>query len=342
MTVTATRPAVVQPAVVQPAVAAATSVVATALPVAVELGPRTADAVRRTIEGVLGWQPVDDVTAALVPPAVRLVDSTTPDPSATPAVLVVADGDDPVATAEAVLRLRPVAVAGWPGEDHLATAVATAVAAPAATTTAAVPVVTIGGAGGGVGATTLALALAGLSAWRGTRTLVVSGDRCLLPDGTPTVDPEALTASGLWDRAQPLIGLDAARAVRTTAPAYAPRLTDARVEAVVVDLGVADEVDVLVLRPDAVGRAALGRTTASAAVVVGEGPLPPRELTRAIGGRRRVDVAWSARVARAGLAGRVPTSLPGRLVRSLTPLLPTRIAPSPVGPVVQPVRIAPG
>jgi hypothetical protein len=291
-----------------------------ALPVTLDLRARTHDTVRRTVEGQLGWQPVDELTASLVPPAVRLVDVAASPSDATPAVLLVASDDDPLTAAQAVDRLRPAAIVAWPDADgRLPGAVARATVSlrsvrPVAAT------LRIGGAGGGVGTTTIAAAVAGASGWRGRRTLLVSGDRVLLPARTPTVAPSALAATDLWERAAPVAGVPGARAVRTTEPAFDGRVSAPSVEATVVDLGVADDVDVLVCRPDAAAVAVLERTSAAAVVVVGDGPVPARDLVTS--GRRRIDVPWSARVARAAVVGRVPASLPGRFVRALLPLVP--------------------
>jgi hypothetical protein len=293
-----------------------------ALPVSLEVGGPRREAVRRTVEGALGWQLVDDDTAALVPPAVRLVDVAAVAVSATPTVLLVTDTDDPCAAAEATARLDPAAVVPWPTSDtRLAAAVARAGAAPRRdrSTTATVR---LGGSAGGVGTTTVALALAGLAAWRGATVLVASGDRVVLPRGAPTIEPAALAAPDLFVRAAAVRGVVGARAVRLTEPPVDVRLADPTVGAAVVDLGVADEVDVLVVRPDAAGIAALDRTSAAAVVVTGSGPVPGRDLAAAIGRRRRVDLPASHRVARAALVGRVPAALPGRYVAALAPLLP--------------------
>lgn len=296
------------------------AVVGSAIPVALELRGRVADAVRRAVEAH-GWQVVDEVTADLVPPLVRLADVTTPGARTTPTVLLVTPDDDPTDAAAACLRLRPSAVVGWPDERReLEVAVAAAVSAPRQRTTVAR--LRVGGAAGGVGTTTVALALGGLAAWRGRPTLVASGDALLLPDGVPTVDPSALVAPDLWTRATPITGVPQARAVRTTAPPFDAEVVDPSVGAAVLDLGVADEVDVLVLRPDGAGLAALRRTAAAAVVVVGDGPAPASQLTAAIGGRRRVDLPTSRRFARAAMVQRVPAALPGRAVRALLPLVP--------------------
>jgi hypothetical protein len=293
-----------------------------ALPVAIEVRGALLDPLRRTAEGVLGWQVVDEVTASLVPPAVRLVDTDAVRRDGTPIVLLCTGDDDPVAAAEATARLVPDAVVGWPATDAmLSAAVGRAAATPRATAPSAATV-RVGGAGGGVGTTTVALTLAGIAAWRGATVLLASGDGVLLPTGAPAVDPGALTAPDLFVRAAAVRGVVGARAVRTIAPVLDAEVRDPTVGVVVLDVGVADEVDVLVLRPDATGLAALERTAAAAVVVTGTGPVPGHVLTAAIGRRRRVDAPWSHRVARAALVGRVPAALPGRFVRSLAGLVP--------------------
>lgn len=292
-----------------------------AVPVALDLRGRFADGVRSAVEAH-GWQAVDEATAALVPPVVRLAGIAAHRGDGTPTVLLVADDDPAPEAAAACLRLRPTAVVAWPDEGHeLVGAVTTATAAPRADATTA-RLLRVGGAAGGVGTTTVALALAGLAAWRGQATLVTSGDAVLLPPAAPGVDPSALAAPDLWSRAAAIEGVPGARAVRTTAAPFDAVLADPAVATAVLDLGVAADVDVLVIRPDAAGVAALERTAAAAVVVVGDGPVSPRALATAIGGRRRVDLPSSHRIARAALVGRVPAALPGRAVRALLPLVP--------------------
>lgn len=299
----------------------------TALPVTVAVRGRLADPVRRAVEGELGWQPVDEATATLVPPALRLVDVSSPEDERTPCVLLVVGDDQPLAVAQAVQRLRPATTIDWPADAAaLGEAAATAVARPRSAVAPAA-VVRVGGAGGGVGTTTVAASLAGLAAWRDHRSLLVAGDPTVVPEEAPSVDPSALTAPDLWDRAAPLLGVAGARAVRTWPPAVDGVVGDARIDVTVLDLGVADDVDVLVCHPDARALAALARTTAPVVVVVGDGPLPHRVLSAAIAGRRRLDLPWSTRVARASARGRVPTSLPGRFLERLLPLVPSRPIP---------------
>jgi hypothetical protein len=302
-----------------------------ALPVELVVRGRSLETVRRAVEGALGWQPVDEDTATLVPPALRLIDvvgaadlpRAAPGRGHVPSLLLVGASDAPVAVAQAVLASRPSEVLGWPADTvELAAAAARATASPVERAPG-VATVRLGGAAGGVGTTTVALALAGFAAWRGHAAVVASTDALLLPAGAPLVEPGALAAPDLWSRAAPVTGVPALRTVRTLAPALDVGLTDPAIGIAVLDLGPATEVDVLVCRPDAHGVAALATTTAAAAVVVGSGPVPDRDLVEAAGPRRTIRVPWSARVARAAVVGRVPAALPGRFVRSLRPLVPS-------------------
>lgn len=293
-----------------------------ALPVALHLGGRDAEAVRRWVEGVLGWQPVDVATQGLVPPAVALQDlDVAPgrsDPGV-PVVLVVADDATAEQAARTAAAVTPAAVVGWPsGRDDLAGTVAEVVARPPR----GVPgrrVMRVGGSAGGVGTTTVSLALAGLSAWSGARTLAaVRGAGLQVRD----VPASAVAGVDLFTRADPIPGVPALRAVRVIDHDPVPDPGDASIEALVVDAGADADVDVIVCRPDAAALAVPPVTTAAAVVLVGDGPARPRDLLRAADGRRGVRLPWSARVARAGLAGRVPAGLPGAWLRRLVPLAP--------------------
>lgn len=298
-----------------------TSTRASALPVQLSVSGARLEPLRRLVEGPLGWQPVDEATAELVPPSVQLADVGAARRPGTPVVLLVGDDDVPAAVAEAAVRLRPVAAVAWPpSEDALQRAAAEAAAAVAPVRVGAT--LRFGGAGGGVGTSTIAAAVAGLAAWRGTPTLLVTLEPTSVPAGTPTLTPSALAAGDLWARATELPGAGGCRVVRTTEAAHLDAPRDARIGLAVVDVGVADEVDVLVVGADARALAALDRTTAAAVVVVGTGPVPTTALREAAGRRRFLALPRSARVARAAALGRVPGALPGRFVTALAPLLP--------------------
>lgn len=303
-----------------------------ALPVRLELDPPQAEPVRRWVEGVLGWQPIDTDTAALVPPAVSLVGTTALIEAArapsgdvgerTPCVLVIADDAEPVVVARAAVGGRPDAVVGWPsGRDELSGIVADALAVPRRGVGRA-RLLRIGGAAGGVGTTVVTLAVAGLEGWRGRAT--VAAIRRPSREAA-SIETAALADADLWGRTSALPAVAGARLVHLADGQPPPEPRDPRVDTLVVDAGVDRDVDVLVCRRDAAALAALEDTTAAAVVVVGDGPVPVRELAARAGGRRGVTLPWSARVARADRHGRVPGGLPGAWLRRLLPLVPERV-----------------
>ncbi len=235
-----------------------------------------------------------------------------------PTVLLLPDGSDPVRAAATAARLGPVAVVGWPsGRDRLSAVVARLLEVPRRRSASPARLM-VGGSAGGVGTTTVALALGGLRAWSGTRTLVAV--RGL---GTPYrgIPIGALGGGDLWSAAERLPGIDALRAVRLLDHGMVPEVTDRSIEAVLLDVGPDPDCDVLVCRPDAAGLAALEVTPAAAIVLVGDGAVPGRVLTSAASGRPVLRVPWSARVARAGATGRLPAGLPGSWVAALRPLV---------------------
>lgn len=291
-----------------------------ALPVALGAAGAHADAVRRFVEGVLGWQVVDASTAALVPPVLRLVDVAGAQPASDlPAVLLVDEGADPAAAAAAAVRCGAAAVLGWPAERDRLRAVASTITATSQGAAAAAEL-TVGGAAGGVGTTTVALALGGLLAWRQRPALVLSHGSVPLPPG-PVRSVADLAGAGTWDGAVPAPGLGSLRVVRASQPARGAPVDTGPAAVVVRDLGVEPDADVLVLRRDAAGLAALRATGCAVVVVVDWGPASRRSVRAAAGRRRLVTVPWSVRVARAGLAGRVPAGLPGNWLRALRPAL---------------------
>lgn len=295
----------------------------TALPVELALAGRHADAVRRWVEGTLGWQPVDGATAGLVPPAVMLRDldaaPASPREQAVPVVLVVDDDTEVGHAVRGTSTMAPDAAITWPSErDRLVPVVEEILGRPRRLRRQ-VRTLRVGGTAGGVGTTTVALALAGLSAWAGRATLVgVRGAGIRVR----TVTCAALAGRDVWTQADPVPGLADCRALRLVDDDVLPPLTDPAVDTLVVDMGVDADADVLVCRPDAAGLDAVATAAAAAVVIVGSGPVPIRDLGRAAAGRRAVTMPWSARVARAALAGRVPADLPGSWLRRLAPLAP--------------------
>ncbi len=289
-----------------------------ALPVRLALAGPNATAVGRWVESVVGWQAVDAAASRLVPPVLALADvlGASAAPPDLPLVLLVADDDHP--RAAAATAAGAAAVVAWPSDrDQLVEAATAVIAAPRPCETLELGV---GGAAGGVGTTTVALALAGLLAWRGQPTLVLTHGAVPCPGGRG-IPAEELAGVPVWDLAAPSPGVPALRVLRLPGPVPTEAVEAAPAALVVRDLGVQVAGDVLVIRRDRAGLEALTRSTAAAAVVMDTGPAPPRLLVRSAGGRRLVTVPWSARVARAALVGRVPAGLPGSWLRALQPVL---------------------
>jgi len=109
--------------------------------------------------------------------------------------------------------------------------------------------------------------------------------------------------------------------LRVSGPPADADIDPAPASLVIRDTGVTEDVDVLVLRRDAAGVAALRDAVAAVVVVVDHGLAPIRAVRAAAGNRRVVSVPWSARVARAAIVERVPAGLPGAWLRALAPAL---------------------
>jgi hypothetical protein len=291
-------------------------------PVAVDVGTSQEEGLLRWVEGVLGWQVVDQQTSTLVPPTVHLVGlDAEPPRDGAPRILVLDELADPSLVVEASHRLRPEAGIVWPRQrDELHEVVRQVVSSPAS---AGVDreALGIGGVAGGVGTTTVALAVAGLAAWSGTKTFVtVRGDAPA--DDLPILAGAATAAADLWSRLPPLPGVPACRAVRIADPGPAAVPCDPGIGLTVFDQGVDTDTDVVVCRRDAAALDRLPGTTAAVVVIIDTGPVRLRDLRQATDGRPAIVLPWSARVARAGLHRRVPGSLPGAWLRRLLPLLP--------------------
>ncbi len=291
-------------------------------PVAIEVGAPHEESLRRWVEGVLGWQVVDQLTSRLVPPTVHLVGPRAEPPDdGVPRILVLDQDSAPGSVVAASRRLRPVAGLTWPQQrDELERVVEEVVAVPVSVRSDR-QTLRVGGVAGGVGTTTVVLGLAGLGGWQGCRTLAaVRGD--VPADDLPVVTSEATAAADLWSRLPALPGVATCRAVRVADPAPVAEPCDPVIGFAVLDHGVDVDTDVVVCRRDAAALEHLPTTTAAAIVVVGTGPLPLGDLRAATGGRPTILLPWSMRVARAGLQRRVPAALPGAWLRRLLPLLP--------------------
>lgn len=296
------------------------------LPVTVDLPGVLGQEVTAYVEGEAGWQVVAD--GGPPRPVLALTDRPRP---GQPCVVVV-DGVPGHDVTRAALLAGALDVIGWPTDrDRLADA-------PLRAHTARPPeggarVLRVGGASGGAGTSTVCLALGGLLAWTGRRTLVVGGDDLLRLCGrAPWQGPGAAEVGALDPAdaarevaalARPVAGVERLAVLGGGGPDHRSGPATARAwpaDVIVWDVRSGHgEADVLVGRPDAGLRAVTGAPVP--VVVVGEGPLDARGVRRVLGRSPLVWLPASARVARAGLAGRVPSALPGRWLRGLGQLL---------------------
>lgn len=297
------------------------------LPVTVDLDGVLGQEVTAYVESEAGWQVVADGG----PP--RPVLALTDRPRTGQPCVVVVPGTPGAEQTRAALLAGALDVVGWPADRRrlLDAPLRASGTRPATATTA---VLRVAGASGGAGTSTVALALGGLLAWQGRRT-VVAGDEDLLRlcglapwQGPGAAEVAVLEATDARAEVAGLVrgvpGVPGLAALGGAGAGWAAGTGGAAgawpADAVVVDLRTRHEgADVLVARPDA-GLAALAGSRVPV-LVVGEGPLDARGARRVVG---RAPLAWlpaSARVARAGLAGRVPSGLPGRWLALLADAL---------------------
>lgn len=298
------------------------------LPVAVELEGVLGQEVTAFVEGEGGWQ----VVAAGGPPRPVLV-LTGPGgavAAGTPRVIVVEGTPDRDETRTGLLA-GALDVIGWP--DDRARLLEVPDRATAASPRGGPAVLRVGGAAGGVGTSTVALALAGLLAWGGRRTLVVGAEDLLCLAGIDDwhgpgaaeialLDPTDV-AEEVGALARSVAGVPGLAVLGVTGGALPSVLASTPAwpaDVVVADVRTAaGAADVVVARPDARLRAAAGTT--APVVLVGDGPLDGRGARRVLGRAAAAHVPTSVRVARAGLVGRVPSALPGSWLAPLTALL---------------------
>ena len=272
------------------------------LPVVVALPEPLDGQVTLWVERDLGWQVVDGDGPLL--PALALADR----PHGGLPWIGIVDGAADQHRTRALLEAGAADVIGWPDDRARVPLVAVRVDVHRRRAPRGRRVV-IAGVAGGVGTTTIALASGGLLAWRGA-TVLVTGSRAL---------GELAGVAGAASGAHRAVG---------GVPRLSVSVADGRAPAwdgdlVVVDDGVVGGVGmgtsagatVLVSRPDAGLRRA--RVSGRPVIVVGDGPLATGEVVRVLGRPPLAHLPYSARVARAGLTGRVPASLPGRWLRSL-------------------------
>lgn len=290
------------------------------LPVSVELPGALGQELTRFVESEAGWQ----VVAPSGPPPPAVVLTVRPQPGR-PCV-VVQPGTPTADDIRDGLLAGALDVLGWPEGRRRLLALPLRLAEPAPSGPAPA-VLRVVGTAGGAGTSTVALALAGLCAWSGRRTVVVGQEDLLALCGAagwrgPGAD--ALVALGPAGAALefPAVtrSVPALRGLRVLAGdgASLPTPLGWPADVVVIDHRTAmpptapvDGGLVVVTRPDGTARHAAGLARTSAVLVVGQGPLDRLGIRRVLG---RSEDAWlppSFRVARAGLLGRLPASLPG-------------------------------
>lgn len=282
------------------------------LPVSVDLPPRLADEVSAYVEVEAGWQ----VVGRTGPPEPLLALTATVVDG--PCVVITEGPVPPDAVAQA-LRGGALDVVAWPDErERLLSAPLRVSRRAESTVTPAL--ISIGGAAGGVGASTVALAIGGLAAWAGARTLVIGDDDLLLLAGlAPWSGPGAVELAAL----EPQAAAAEAPGLALAAPGVdhlallGGGAVISRFEQWPYDVVVADR-----RTPGSLGSTTLmvcGLDTSLRCAIQGEGRVLIRErghvplarARRALGSRLAGVLPESARVARAGLSGRVPSSLPG-------------------------------
>lgn len=287
-----------------------------ALPVAISAPRHLVDQVGAWLEAHLGWQVT---TGTALPPRLRLVavggDGTTePDGPAVPTIALVGADDDPVAATRLADSVE--AIVAWPEEhDRLAALAADLLGGQPEPE---VEVLRLGGAAGGVGTTTVALGVAAGFARRGTPCLAVVHGDVPVPD-VRCVGPEVLAGHRAWAaavEAPHVPGLRVVEVDRSVGSVAVPAGVF-----VVLDGGVGEHVDVLVVRRTRAGLAAVERSSAAAVAVIDRGPRSRRQFRMAAGGRPVVDLPWSARVARQHDACGLPAGLPGSFLAALQPLV---------------------
>jgi hypothetical protein len=286
------------------------------VPVAVLLPGALGEEVRAYVETEAGWQVVD-VDAGL-PPVLALADGPVP---GVPWAHVV-DGAASAELVRSTLQAGAVDVISWPG-DRLRLCALPDLLRPAASARGA-RLLAVGGVAGGVGTSTVALGVAALLAGAGRRTTVVGDDDLLvLTGGGPWEGPGSLDVAALDPASaaeevralsRPVAGVRGLRVLGGGAVTSAAGWPG---DVVVVDAGTArgEGTQLLCARPDA--HLPTAATCGSSVLVVGDGPLSQGAVRRMLGQRLAGSVPWSARVARAGAAGRVPSGLPGTWLRDL-------------------------
>lgn len=270
------------------------------LPVSVDLPDPLGGQVIAWVERDLGWQVVEP--GGLLRPVLAL--ATAPQ-DGVPWIAVL-DGSADDDRAMTLLAAGAEDVIGWPDERDRIALAATRLDVGRARP-ARGPRLTVAGAAGGVGTSTVALAVGGLLAWSGASVLVAGDDA--LPVLAGVDDHRATSGAHAPVDGVPNLSVAGRRADASTVPWAG--------DVVVVDDGTraSPSTTLVVARPDAWLRRAAD--TGRPVVVIGDQPLRARDVRTLLGETLLVQLPSSIRVARAGAAGRVPTSLPGRWLAQL-------------------------
>jgi len=300
------------------------------LPVSVDLPGVLGQEVTAFVEVEAGWQVVGE--GGSLSPVLALA------PTAVPgrASVVVVEGTPDSAAVRSALLAGALDVIGWPqdrGRLLEAPLRAARLGAPPAGTRGAARLA-VGGLAGGAGTSTVALGVAAVVAWSGRRTVVVGDADLLQLCGTwPWEGPGAAELAGLGpDGAaaelpglvRPLPGVDGLSVLGGGPVASTAGWP---VDVAVVDLGVVGRGgsvvggSLLVGRPDASLVAARAAPAATPVVIVGDGPLDRTGVRRVLARAPDGELPRCARVARAGLAGRLPSGMPGSYLAALRAVL---------------------
>lgn len=301
------------------------------LPVSVELPGVLGQEVTAYVEVEAGWQVV--AAGGSLAPVLALAAAVVPGRAS----VVVVPGHAGSALVREALLAGALDVIGWP-QDRARLLEAPLRAARGGTSAPAsgpgAGRFAVGGLAGGAGTSTVALGLAAVLAWSGRRTVVVGDSDLLMLCGMgpwrgpgsaelAALGPEGAAAElpGLVRAVPGVDGLSVLGGGPVASTAGWPT------DVAVVDLGVVGRrsavvgTDLLVARPDTSLAAAESVSADAALLLVGEGPLDRAAVRRVLG---RPPDGWlprCARVARAGVAGRLPSGMPGSYVAALRDVL---------------------
>lgn len=259
------------------------------VPVAITLNsPDLCAEVTRYVEGVLGWQVIED--SPHFPAALILAHEPVPGRE------TIVIGQDDLDVAEA-LRQGATDALVWPQDAHR---LAGLVVKPKGIRASRRLV--ISQAGSHVGASTLALGIGAIYAWSGIRVALAAQPNCLASAGMHHPG-RVLACPNLWL-------LD---------PADGP---PDGFSMVIVEAPLSEKTHVIVGRPDReLIRAWRMSPQARRVLSLGDGELLPDEVTQIVGKSRHRHIAWSQRIARAGLRGALPQGFPGRFLKDLATIL---------------------